>query len=318
MAGKKKLLITGGFGYIGSWLTLYFADKYDVYILSRSVPNNNDVFNCSYNIIHADICNYNELANKLSVFDFDYCIHAASFNEYFENDYYKKALDINTLGTRNLLEVLKNTNIKKFIYLSTFHVYGKSCGFISEGSDLNPQNDYAATHLFAEIYIKQLSDKYKIPFVIFRITNGYGVPKNINTNKWYLIVNSLVKSAVVHKRIILQSNGEIMRDFIWIGDICCIIEESFKFEMGDANIFNLSSGVGLTVFELSKVVKHVYEELYRKDIEIIRNKNDKTKYDKLIVDNSKLLKVLLAFNFHNKIEYEVRKIFRLLEIKIWG
>ena len=61
-------------------------------------------------------------------------------------------MEINTVGTKNLLEALNLTNLKNFVYISTFHVYGLTEGDIDENTELNPKNDYALTHLFAEFY----------------------------------------------------------------------------------------------------------------------------------------------------------------------
>ena len=118
-----KILITGGLGNLGSWMTDYFYKQgYDVYVLTRkalyTLPN------IKYTVLEADISNITNLKTVIGQYEFDYCIHLASYNEYFYEEYHQKALMINTLGTRNLLDILKDQNLKKFIYFSTFHVYG--------------------------------------------------------------------------------------------------------------------------------------------------------------------------------------------------
>ena len=108
MSGKEKLLITGGLGNLGSWLSEYLSPKYDLYILSKNVTNE---LSCQYILIQADITDINDLKIKLNM-QFDYCIHSASYNEFFHENYPSKALEINALGTRNLVEILKDTKIK--------------------------------------------------------------------------------------------------------------------------------------------------------------------------------------------------------------
>ena len=305
---KDKILITGGFGNIGSWLSLYFSEKYDVYILSKNIYKD---LNFKYTLIHADITNLSELRLKL-ILEFDYCIHTASYNEFFHNNYAQKALSVNTLGTRNLIEVLKNTSIKNFVYLSTFHVYGKSSGFINEETDLNPKNDYASTHLFAEYYLRQFYNTDQFKSIIFRLTNSYGAPKSKNNSKWYLVLNDLVRSAYLDNKITLNGNGKVMRDFIWMGDVSTVIELSLINDQ--SGIFNLSSGITYSIFSLSQMVKHVFIKKYNKDIEIYINKNDKNKGLNLNVDNGKLLNKI-DFKFQDKILEEIESIFHLLEKK---
>ena len=301
MSGRR-LLITGGFGNLGLWFSEYFTKKgYEVYILSKNIK---DGF--IYKTIQADITDLEELKDRLKYIELDYIIHTASYNEHFHKNYAKKALLVNSLGTRNLIEVLKDKNIKRFIYLSTFHIYGATSGIIDEDTPPNPKNDYALTHLFAEYYFN-LSN---FPYIIFRLTNSYGSPKSISTNKWYLVLNDLVKSAYLYKRITLNTNGEAKRDFIWMGDVCRVVEKSFKFEQN--GIFNLSSNKSYNILFLAKKVREIYNKRYKRDIEIIINKRDKTKPLDLVVDNSKLKK-LIDFEFSDRFESEIENIFTLLE-----
>jgi len=309
MSGKR-VLITGGLGNLGSWLTDYFSSRdYKVTILSKNINNR---LGGDYKVIQADITDINKLKEKLKDTEFDYCIHTASYNEFFHNDYPQKALLVNSLGTRNLIEILKDTNLKKFIYLSTFHVYGASSGVISEDSPLNPKNDYASTHLFAEYYLKQFYYTHKFPSIIFRLTNSYGSPKFKNSTKWYLALNDLVKSAYIENKITLKSNGKAKRDFIWMGDVCCVVEDSFDFKPNI--VLNLSSNQTYSIYYLAKLVKSVYQKRYKRDIEIKLNHNDKTSLEDLVVDNRRL-KELTNIEFSNKLEYEIYNIFDLLEQK---
>ena len=308
MYGKDKLLITGGLGNLGSWLTHYFSDKFEVYVLSKNLTHKLD---CDYKVIQCDITDINELRDKLDI-TFNYCIHTASYNEFFHDNYSKKALLVNALGTRNLIEVLKDTKIKNFIYLSTFHVYGLNSGIITEDSQLNPKNDYASTHLFAEYYLKQFYNTDMFPSVIFRLTNSYGSPKYKDSSKWYLILNDLVKSAYYDNKIVLKGNGKARRDFIWMGDVCSIIEKSFNFD--DNRVFNLSSKKTYSMLELAQKVQEVYMGRYSKKINIEINRDDDTELLNLLVDNSKLKKEI-NFEFIDYFDKEIKSIFNLLESK---
>lgn len=304
-----KILITGGLGNLGSWMTDYFYKQgYDVYVLTRkalyTLPN------IKYTVLEADISNITNLKTVIGQYEFDYCIHLASYNEYFHEEYHQKALMINTLGTRNLLDILKDQNLKKFIYFSTFHVYGATSGNVTEESILTPKNDYASTHLFAEYYVKQFGHNYGMNYTIFRLSNSYGCPKNININKWYLVLNDMTRSAFVNQKITLKTNGQVSRDFIWMGDVCNLFTKIDT--MKNQEIYNLSSGHNVKIIEIANMVQEIYEERYNKKIDLDINQNDKTIYHHVTVDNSKLLK---DFNikFHNAFKLEINNIFDLLE-----
>ncbi|MFW2612235.1 NAD-dependent epimerase/dehydratase family protein [Aliarcobacter butzleri] len=304
----KKVLITGGFGNLGSWIILHLASlNYDIYILTRKEKHRFE--NIKYKVIECDITNLDELKEKLN-FDIDFCVHCASFNEFFLPNYPQKALLINTLGTRNILEALSEKKLKNFIYFSTFHVYGQNCGVITEESALNPKNDYASTHLFAEYYVKQFGFTHHLPYTILRLTNSYGAPTFKDSTKWYLVLNDLVKSAYQKKSIILNSNGKAKRDFIWMGDVCSVVEKLLI--KGSNNIYNLSSGKAMNILELVSIVKEVFQERFRQEIELKVNENDRNDYKELQVDNSKLNSYLDIY-FSCKMKAEVYKIIGLLD-----
>lgn len=304
-----KVLITGGLGNLGSWLTRHFAEQgFDVYVLTRHAKI--ELQGISYQVIEADITDIETLKHKITI-PFDICIHTASFNEHFLENYAYKALLINTLGTRNLLEALNIHGVKKFIYLSTFHVYGATSGFLTEETPVYPKNDYATTHLCAEHYVTQFAFTCKLDYTIFRLTNSYGCPSSLQSDKWYLVLNDLVKSAYEQRKIVLKSNGEALRDFIWMGDVCTIIEKSLDI-VSSQKTYNLSSAKSYKIIDIAKIVQRVYEERYAYHITIEINKTDKTSYGPLCVDNSKLTKVL-DISLSHPFENEANKIFDLLE-----
>ena len=303
-----KVLITGGLGNLGSYITKEFSEAgYEVYVLTRKIKQK--LNNISYQVIEADITDITALEKKLDI-DFDYCIHLASFNEFFLDNYPIKALDINVLGTRNLLEVLSKKNLKKFIYFSTFHVYGASSGIIDESAILNPRNDYASTHLFAEYYVKQFGFNNNLNYSILRLSNSYGVPLFGDTDKWYLVLNDLVKSAYENGEIIIKSNGKAKRDFIWMKDVARISKEVLSLKENE--IYNLSSSKSFQILEIANMIKVEYEKRYNKTIEISVNKNDTTKSQDLIVSNAKLNNVL-ELDLNDMFIVEINNIFNLLE-----
>lgn len=307
---RGKILITGGLGNLGSWLTTHFSKlEWDVYVLTQKAKY--QLKDARYTVIEADISDYENLKSKLDI-AFDYCIHLASLNEVATEDYAKKALLINSLGTRNLVEVLKDKSIKKFIYLSTIHVYGVKEGTVTEASALAPQNDYAMTHLFAEYYVKQLCDIYNMDYTIFRLSNSYGCPNTINTDKWYLVLNDMTKSAFEKQKIYIKTNGNASRDFIWMGDVCSVLS---KIEnMPTHTIYNLASGNNIKIIELANKVKEAYETRYSKNIEIIINNDDDKIYGEVKIDNCKLIQDF-AIDFSIEFTNEINKIFDLLELR---
>jgi putative epimerase/dehydratase len=305
----SKVLVTGGLGNLGSYIArLLIYLGYKVTILTRKEKYKFD--NLNYNIVECDITSSDELKSRISS-DFDFCVHCASFNEFFLKDYPERALKINSLGTRNLLETLNIKRIKNFIYFSTFHVYGLSDGSIDEDTIASPKNDYASTHLFAEYYIKQFAYTHNLKYTILRLTNSYGAPTFKDTDKWYLVLNNLVKMAFEENKIVLKGNGGAKRDFIYMGDVANIVAKILEIDATN-DTYNVSSGIVYDIMELAKIVKYLYSKRYNQNIQIQVSQNDMAEYHNLSVENTKLKK-LVSVDINNVINTEIEKIFELLE-----
>jgi nucleoside-diphosphate-sugar epimerase len=201
------------------------------------------------------------------------------------------------------------------IYFSTFHVYGAESGNVTEDSTaLLPKNDYGISHLFAEYYIRQFHQAYNIPYTIFRLTNSYGCPKEINNSKWYLVVNDLAKNAAEKKSIILNSNGQPRRDFIWMGDVCTAVDKCIS--KGPANsLFNLGMGKNMSMMEVAEIVQKAGQEYFSDNISIVTNSTDKKNYDNSLTVSVDKIKNWINFSTQDKMKDEVLSIFKLLTIK---
>lgn len=307
----SKILITGGLGNLGSWLTEHFVNAgNEVWVVTKNFRNID--IKVKFHLIQCDIADYANCKLKLSELNFDYIIHTGSVNDGFVDGYAKLALEVNTLGTRNLLEIFKDRPAKNFIYFSTFQVYGKYEGRIDENTEVSPKNDYGSTHLFAEFYIKQFWHTHKIPHTIIRLTNSYGCPKDHNSSKWYLILNDLSKTAFEKKEIVLKSNGLAPRDFIWMGDVCKIIENLFKTEATNET-YNLSGEKTYRMIDLAKFVKEAYFEKFKVEIPIKVNEKDTVTYsDSLFVDATKL-KNVVPYTSESHFKEEALRIFEFLK-----
>lgn len=308
-----NILITGGLGNLGSWLTEHFANTgHNVWVLAKNFRQIHTT--AKYHLIHCDISDYNEVKQKLAETNFDVVVHAGSVNDGFVENYFKLAVEVNTLGTRNLLEFFKDKKLKNFIYFSTFQVYGKYSGTINENTTATPVNDYGSTHLFAEYYVKQFFYTHKLNHTIVRLTNSYGCPKDYNSSKWYLVLNDLSKTAFEKKEIMLKSNGKAPRDFIWMGDVCRLIENLAEAEATN-DIYNISGEKTYQMIEIAKFVQQAYKEKYGREIPVKVNEGDTSVYpDDLVVSAAKL-KEKFAYTAEPHFVDEAKKIFSFLEQK---
>ncbi len=301
-----KVLVTGGLGNLGSWFVdSLYKQGCSVTILSRTPVAH---LKEGVEFIEADVADLNSLLGSIEEY-YDVCIHAASYNEHFHDDYSNKALSINSLGTDNLCKALLVNGVGKLIYLSTFHVYGIHSGYIDESTAVAATNDYGLTHFFAEKYIQKHAINSGLTYSIFRLTNSYGCPNNLQSNKWYLIFNDFCKQAFTNQEIVLKGNSLQRRDFIWMGDVATVIYKAC-FNPNIQGVFNLSSGYSITLGDLANIVSGVYEESF--GIKAVVRKTVIDQEVESLVVNSDRLSAHLDINFSDEINVEASKILQLL------
>ena len=310
MSGNKfRVLITGGTGNLGTWITRHLqARGYHVTgLASRPRWNACDEF------IICDIRDETDIKKKLSPLRFDFVIHLAALTDTKLEGYAKQAHDVYVRGTKHLLQALDRGSLRNFIYFSTFHVYGSLSGEIDEKTPVAPKSDYAVTHELAEQEIRRHRKADRLPYTIFRLTNGYGAPLSIESADWNLLFNDLARSAFEKNEIRLSTNGRPLRDFIWIGDVCAVVEKLLDQKEAPSDTFNLSCGQSSRLLNVAIEVQRAYKEMYGREITIQVNEKDQTHYPlELIVQSDKLKRLLpyeTGFHFFD----EAGKIFQLLE-----
>ena len=311
-----RILVTGGFGYLGSHVSNYFLNKgHKVRILSRSSHPELSEWSRQFEVMIGDVSEYSSIENCCK--DIDVVIHTAALNEVECKTKGREALLVNGYGTRNLLEDAFKNRVKRFIYFSTFHVYGlPKTGIITEETLPVPANDYAITHHLAELYCRKFEAEKKAQSYILRISNGYGAPLFKSIQRWTLVINQLCQMAFSQKRIVLKSRGTQERDFIAISDILpgvgIFVENDVKDQDGD-NVYNLGGENSVSIISVANVVAKVYEERYNESvpIEIPRDATepDITVSFKFSIDKIKSL----GYWPRAVMKDEIHKIFELLE-----
>jgi UDP-glucose 4-epimerase len=303
----KTILITGGNGYIGQYLVEYYNQLgYKVIVTSR-----HKVENSNYETRIMNMLDENSIINVCS--DVDIVIHAATMDERDIKGNEKETYLVNAYGTRLLFLDSVRNNVEKFIYLSTFHVYGKMSGVIDEDTIINPKSDYGLSHYFAERYLQQLSYFNKTCVSVLRLTNGIGVPMG-NSNKWYLAVNDFCRMAYYKNEIELKSSGTGLRDFVAINDIVtatdCIInamDNGLLFE-----VYNVSEEVSYSIREMAKIVAEIYEHRYKKSIRLkIPTVSENEIINPLYISSQKLRN--LGWTTTSTVEMVIQSIFDQLE-----
>ena len=279
----KKILITGGAGYIGSKLaTKLINNNFKVTVvdsLKFSSKSLNHLFNNkNFTFIKGDVRN-NKLMKKLIRTNEFIIPLAALVGAPLCDKHRKEAVSINFKSIVNLMKNLKTKN--KLIYLTTNSGYGvgKKNKYCDENSELNPVSLYGKTKVDAEKVVMKFGNS-----IGFRLATVFGYSYRMRTD---LLVNNFVFKAVKENKLtIFEPN--FRRNFIHINDVTeAILFSIYNFKKLKSNIFNLGlSSANITKLMLAKKIKKKLKNL---KIKIIKNRKDPDKRD-YFVSNKKIEK----------------------------
>ena len=315
----NKILITGACGYLGARLSKYLAENgFSITAFDSFDPSSYTQWtSLMEEVIVGDIRDENLIAD-LAKKQFDVVIHLISLDHRKSDNNPNFVNSINVMPTWNLLENFSKSGLNKFIYFSTFQVYGKvPSKDITEDFNPTPQNTYGLTHLLSENICNYFNDKFEINCINVRLSNSYGSPIFKENNCWWLVINDLCKTAYEENKIKLLSDGSPQRDFIHISDVCNGIEIIINTDKKDLqnNTYHISSGKTLTILELAHAVKSVYQEYFHQDIQVILpykkkvsdNPDTFSETERYIVNNSKLKS--LGFTPETNLKSGINEIF---------
>lgn len=219
----KKILITGGGGFIGSFLAEYFYKDNKVTLLDNGRRNALRFLDRSIQdqikLIKGDILDKETVTKATKGQEIIIHLAAIAGASFYEKDPLL-TLNVNFFGTANILEALVGRKFEKLIIFSTSEVYGPfasgvkeadltSIGPVSEGRWSYAVSKVAADHLAMAYY-----QKYKMPLVIFRPFNIYG-PRQVGEGA----ISNMLTSGLKEKRIFVTGDGLQKRSWCYISDL---------------------------------------------------------------------------------------------------
>lgn len=264
-----NILITGGLGYVGGRLADRLAREPGAAVTLTDLPPRGALpaWAGGFSFLPADVLDKKVLAAVFTGQKFDAVVHLAALNDADCARNPELAAEVNTKGTYNVLEAASAAGVPRFVYFSTFHVYGPAAGdTISEATPAMPAHPYGITHRAAEDYVNYFRVYKGMKTLIFRMSNSFGCPMDKGVNAWMLVFNDLCRQLVTVGAITLKSSGAQHRDFIALSDAAEAVRHflvAAPDKWGDG-LYNLGGGASMSILEAARRVEKIYEAKYGK------------------------------------------------------
>jgi nucleoside-diphosphate-sugar epimerase len=250
-----KILITGGAGFVPSSLAdkLLENEQYEIVLvdnmLTGRLPNIPVHTRCKF--IKCDVNNYNDIAPVFLAFRFDFVFHYAAVVGV------KRTLDnpvlvLNDLqGMKNVLDLCKNTGVKRVFFSSSSEVYGEPVHLPQneQTTPLNSRLPYAVVKNAGEAFCRSYHQEFGLEYTIFRFFNTYGPKQSPD-----FVISKFLDAALANKEITIYGDGFQTRTFCYINDNVEACINAMENNLFVNDVINIGNDYSITVLELAKTI----------------------------------------------------------------
>lgn len=260
---EKRILVTGGAGFLGTNFVSHVLRKYPDYRVivldALTYAGNLDNFapriseDSRFTFCRGDVRNIGlvlELVSQVQT-----VVHFAAETHVARSIYDdRKFFETDVLGTQSIANaVLKNRDrIERFIHISTSEVYGTALEHpMTEGHPLNPMTPYAAAKAGADRLVYSYCRTYDLPAVILRPFNQYGPYQHLEK-----VIPRFITSALLNEPLTIHGTGAAMRDWLYVADTCDRIDLAMHApdDIVRGEVFNIGSGFDLDILSVAKMI----------------------------------------------------------------
>ncbi len=251
---NKNILITGGLGFIGSYIANSLIDNNNILIIDNLSNGRleylNDSTHENLTLIKKDL---NNLDLNLNLKDIDYVFHLAatiSVPLSIKNPISCNLENVN--NTVNLLNACVENNVKKIIFSSSSAVYGKNTNIpLNENELPMPNSPYAASKACCELYLKSFYESYGLNYVALRYFNVFG-PKQDNT-PYGAVIPNFINALLKEDQPTIYGDGEQTRDFVYVEDVANANINACNSNFN--GVVNVGSGNRISINQLYELIK---------------------------------------------------------------
>ena len=290
---NKRILITGGAGFIGSELVrqILYQETKQVIVVDNLVngrkENLKELPTEQLELVVADVRDSEHMAKLMSGIDIVFHLACLGVRHSIHSPYENN--EVNATATLELLRAAKAANVSRFIYVSSSEVYGTARRVpMTEEHPTFPMTVYGASKLAGECYTRAFYETYGYPTVVVRPFNSYGPRCHHEGDSGEVIPKFLLRS-MAGKPMVIFGDGTQTRDFTHVSDTARGIMMAGFTDSAVGQTINLGSGVEITINDLAKEIVSIVEGL---DIEVVHDEPRPGDVLRLYAETTKAYKLL--------------------------
>lgn len=252
-----KILITGGAGNVGGALARTLVENKNYYVViaddlstgsKEKLPSKEQ---SNWDFVYCDVNQYKEISEIMLVHKFDYVFHYAAVVG-VKRTQDNPIMVLNDIeGIRNVLQLSKNTSVKRVFFSSSSEVYGEPVELPQheETTPLNSRVPYAVVKNVGESYFRSFFKSFGLPFTIFRFFNTYGP----NQSKDF-VVSRFLSLALKNQDITIYGDGLQTRTFCYVSDNVGTCVKIFEENLAINDVINIGGAQEMTILELANLI----------------------------------------------------------------
>jgi UDP-glucose 4-epimerase len=252
-----KILITGGAGNVGGALAhkLVSNPAYQVTVVDNLVTGSLKKLPAAiypnFSFIKADVNEWTDIAPIMLSKQFDYVFHYAALVGVQRTLANPMSVLKDIEGIKHILNLSKNTGVKRVFFSSSSEVYGEPVEFPQneQTTPLNSKLPYAIVKNVAEAFLKTYHKEYGLPFTIFRFFNTYGPQQSPD-----FVMMKFIQAALLGKEITIYGDGKQTRTLCYIDDNIDATVSIFEKDLFINEVVNIGNNKEVSVLELAKTV----------------------------------------------------------------
>jgi UDP-glucose 4-epimerase len=252
-----KILVTGGAGNVGGALARKLVENKNYFVVIADnlttgsiskLPSNNYK---NWSFVNCDVNNYKEISETMLVNHFDYVFHYAAVVG-VKRTQENPIMVLNDIeGIRNVLQLSKNSSVKRVFFSSSSEVYGEPVELPQneETTPLNSRVPYAVVKNVGESFFRSFYKSYNLPFTIFRFFNTYGPNQSED-----FVIAKFLRAALKNEDITIYGDGSQTRTFCYVDDNINTCIKIFEENLMLNDVINIGGAIEFSIKNLAELI----------------------------------------------------------------